>query len=72
MLTTQAVAPFIGLNAQMSKLFVFCFFFELFTGIFATHIFGIKGMVSVLAIVQVILGSVPVWLVYKKLKIWSL
>jgi O-antigen/teichoic acid export membrane protein len=72
MLTTQAVAPFIGLNAQMSKLFVFCFFFELFTGILATHIFGIKGMVSVLAIVQVILGSVPVWLVYKKLKIWSL
>jgi O-antigen/teichoic acid export membrane protein len=72
MLTTQAVAPFIGLNAQISKLFVFCFFFELFTGIFATRIFGIKGMVSVLAIVQVMLGSVPVWLVYKKLKIWSL
>jgi O-antigen/teichoic acid export membrane protein len=72
MLTTQAIAPFIGLNAQISKLFIFCFFFELVTGIFATHIYGIKGMVSVLAIVQVILGIVPVWLVYKKLKIWSL
>jgi O-antigen/teichoic acid export membrane protein len=72
MLTTQAVSPFIGLNKQISQLFIFCFFFELVAGIMATHIAGIMGMVSILAATQAILGIVPVCMVYRKLKIWSL
>lgn len=72
MLTTQAVSPFIGLNKQISQLFIFCFVFELVAGTIATHIAGIMGMVCVLAATQAILGIVPIFMVYRKLNIWSL
>jgi len=72
MLTTQAVSPFIGLNKQISQLFIFCFVFELVAGTIATHLAGIMGMVCVLAATQTILGIVPVFMVYRKLNIWSL